>query len=102
LLELPNGVFYGSTQVGGINNRGTLFRFSTAEPLSFSLSLSNKIPSFTISSVAGKTYQLQYKTNLTQAWSNIGSAQLATNSTLKLNDGAVTGQQRFYRVYQLP
>jgi uncharacterized repeat protein (TIGR03803 family) len=103
LLEMPNGVFYGSTQVGGTNNDGTIFRFSTKPALSLSIVISNHIPSFQFSATAGKMYQLQFKTNATQvSWSDLGGPVLATNASLTLTDAPALNQQRFYRVYQLP
>jgi hypothetical protein len=47
-------------------------------------------------------YQVQYKTNISQAaWIDLGPAQAATNSILSVSD-TITNEQRFYRVLLLP
>jgi hypothetical protein len=59
---------------------------------------------FAWSAVTGKTYQVQFKTNLLQTnWSNLGSASVATNGTMTASDFVGAGaSQRFYRVALLP
>jgi trimeric autotransporter adhesin len=59
---------------------------------------------FTWSAVAGRTYQVQYTTNLSQTdWSNLGSATLATNGTMAASDAvAPDSSQRWYRIALLP
>ncbi len=55
----------------------------------------------TWSAVAGKVYQVQYNTALTQTnWNNLGNAITATNSALSASD-VMPGSQRFYRVLLL-
>jgi len=58
---------------------------------------------FAWSAVIGRAYQVQYKTNLSQAdWSNFGSATFATGVAMSASDSAGPGGQRFYRVALLP
>jgi hypothetical protein len=59
---------------------------------------------FTWSAVTGRTYQVQYTTNLSQPdWSDLDSATLATNSTMTASDAiAPDSSQRWYRIAQLP
>jgi uncharacterized repeat protein (TIGR02543 family) len=58
---------------------------------------------FTWSAVPGQTYQVQYTTNVSQTdWISLGSANLATNSTMSASDSTGPDQQRFYRVALLP
>ena len=58
--------------------------------------------SFTWSTMPGRNYQVQYKTDLTQPnWSNFGGTILAINSTMTASD-SLTNAQRFYRVMLLP
>jgi hypothetical protein len=59
---------------------------------------------FTWSAVPGRTYQVQYTTNLSQPdWSDLDSATLATNSTMTASDAiAPDSSQRWYRIAQLP
>jgi len=61
------------------------------------------IITFTWSAVAGRTYQVQYSTNLTQgAWNNLGSAIPATNGIATTSDTIGPDARRFYRVALLP
>ena len=58
---------------------------------------------FDWSVVAGRNYQVQYKTSLTEvSWINLGSPVLATSSTLSVTDTIGRDSQRFYRLVQLP
>jgi hypothetical protein len=58
---------------------------------------------FTWSAMVGRTYQLQFSTNLTRTnWVNLGTAMIATNSTVSASDTLGPDPQRFYRVVLLP
>ena len=58
---------------------------------------------FTWNTLAGLAYQLQYKTNLTQAnWINLGNPGAATGATATTADVAPADPQRFYRLIVLP
>jgi uncharacterized repeat protein (TIGR02543 family) len=59
---------------------------------------------FTWSTVSGRSYQVQYTTNLTQTnWTDLGSPITATNSTTTAVDLILSGPaQRLYRVALLP
>ena len=58
---------------------------------------------FAWSAVTGRTYQVQYTTDLLQTnWSNLGSPTLATNATMSASDSAGPDPQRFYRIALLP
>jgi CotH kinase protein/Lamin Tail Domain/PA14 domain len=58
---------------------------------------------FTISTVSGHSYQVEYKDNLGSAtWLPLGGARLASGASLIVTDTPVTGPQRFYRVLVLP
>jgi hypothetical protein len=55
------------------------------------------------SSVAGRIYQVQYKTNLTQAaWKNLGSSIAASGTTTSTTDSIHPDLCRFYHVALLP
>jgi hypothetical protein len=55
------------------------------------------------SSLTGRTYQVQFRTNLAQSgWSNVGGMVLATNSIATTTDSPGTDRQRFYRVLLEP
>jgi hypothetical protein len=50
-------------------------------------------------SAAGKSYQVQYKTNLTQTgWLNLGSPIVAGGSVTSTSDSIGPDPQRFYRI----
>jgi hypothetical protein len=54
-------------------------------------------------SVAGKKYQVSYRTNIaTGSWSNLGSTVTASGITSSQTDPAATNENRFYRVQVLP
>jgi len=53
--------------------------------------------------LVGYSYQVQYKTNLTQAtWLNLGSPVVATDSTAWFWCSTDSDPRQFYRVFQLP
>jgi hypothetical protein len=59
--------------------------------------------SFTISTISGRTYRVEYKTNLIETgWAPLGNNRLATGSTLTVQDTVAPDPQRFYRVELLP
>jgi uncharacterized repeat protein (TIGR03803 family) len=100
LVQGTDGDFYGTTYDGGAYNKGTVFRLSLPLPPVFK-SITETAGSVTLvwNSVAGRTYQLQYSTNLPQTnWVNLGGAVLATNGVMSATDSIGTDPQRFYRV----
>ena len=57
---------------------------------------------FTISTAAGRSYQVEYKDDLGAAnWQPLGSPRAATGTSLLVNDTPPNGQ-RFYRASLLP
>jgi hypothetical protein len=53
---------------------------------------------FNWGAIVGQTYQVQYKSNLTQtSWFNLGNPVIATNGTMSVSD-SLTNSQRFYRI----
>jgi hypothetical protein len=59
---------------------------------------------FAWSTVPARTYQVEYKTNLTDTtWTSLGGPITATNSTTTTSDSFTAGpEQRWYRVGMLP
>jgi hypothetical protein len=58
---------------------------------------------FAWSAMTGRTYQVLFKTNLSQTnWSNLRSPILATNGTMSASDPTAPDRQRFYRITLLP
>ena len=61
------------------------------------------VVNLTWSAVAGTTYQLQYRTNLSQgAWVNLGPGVSATHGTASASDAVGPAGARFYRLLILP
>jgi hypothetical protein len=57
---------------------------------------------FTIVTLPGLTYQVQYKTSLAQnSWQNYSAPFVATGLTAMVSDDAATGVQRYYRIITL-
>jgi hypothetical protein len=49
--------------------------------------------------VSGDTYQLQFKTNITDsAWHNLGAEIVASSTNTTVTDSTTTNKSRFYRV----
>ena len=98
LVQDATGDLYGTTYSGGTGLRGTVFRLIPGQPtLAAALQPPN---SFRLSWGAwlGKTYQVQYRTNVTQTgWIDFGNTLVATNGTTTVND-ATSSPARFYRV----
>ena len=74
-----------------------------AAPKISSTSQSGGTFSFSWSSIAGRNYQVQYKTNLTQAaWLNLNGPVTASSSTTVTTDSLGPNPRRYYRVAFLP
>jgi streptogramin lyase len=74
-------------------------------PFKLSLQFSGAVHTATISwdAVVGKTYQVQFKNDLTAEWSNLASSMTATNLNLSATDNqAGDNSQRVYRVLVTP
>jgi hypothetical protein len=60
-------------------------------------------PSFTIRTIAGRTYRIEYSDTLTPgSWTQLIPDRFATGSTLVVQDPFNEASQRFYRVRLLP
>jgi subtilase family serine protease len=73
-----------------------------AAPVITSETLSGNILTMVWSSVAGRTYQVQYKTGLGQTNWTLLTTVVAAGSTSSTTDLITSGRQRFYRVLLLP
>lgn len=69
-------------------------------PFQLAIQTSGNLPQTTISfdAVIGRTYQPQFRDDLTAAWQNLGPALTATNLTLTATDNNGIGNARYYRV----
>jgi hypothetical protein len=58
---------------------------------------------FNFTTVAGRTYRVDFKDNLNvPAWTPLGANQVATGTSLSVIDNIGVQAQRFYRIVQLP
>ncbi len=98
LVRGTNGNFYGTTTLGGTYGLGTIFQLSTLDatpPIFQKPVIANGMFSVAATAVTGQSYQLQYKTNLTQLnWINSGGPITASNGVISISD-AVAGSGRF-------
>lgn len=105
LLQGTDGSLYGTTQFGGSDGKGVVFKLSlygSSLVMTSISSVSGKIE-FTWNAVPGQSYQAQYATNLTQTtWTNLGAPVVVTTSVGSQTDHAPVDAERFYRVYLLP
>ena len=101
LTRGTGGNFYGTTILGGTYGKGSIFQLSTLDttpPVFQKPIIANGMFTVGASAVTGQSYQLQYKTNLTQSnWINTGSPVTASNGVISVSD-AVAGSGKFYRV----
>jgi hypothetical protein len=111
LFNLPAGIAVdnaGNVYVADTQNntirKGRILATQVSPPPVFELiAQSNGIVVFTWSAVLGRSYQAQYKTNLSQtSWIDSGGVRVATNITLRASDSIGTDRQRFYRIVLLP
>jgi hypothetical protein len=59
----------------------------------------NGVVTLTLPAIAGKTYRVEYKNNLSDpTWTTLGGNRLATSATLTIDDHIGGQSQRFYRV----
>jgi len=104
LVQGKDGNFYGTTESGGLYNRGTIYRVSVplAPKLETGMQIDGSI-GLRWRSVASQTYRLQFNSDLNSTnWENFGAAITATNGTVSASDNFATNQQRYYRVVLLP
>jgi uncharacterized repeat protein (TIGR03803 family) len=107
LVQGIDGSFYGTTFTGGLYGSGSVFKISVplnppANQISSALvDSSSTNVAFTIPSVAGETYQLQFATDLVAGnWSNVVGVCVSNSIGAALtvtNFGGATGPQGFYR-----
>jgi len=98
LIQDLSGNLCGTTYSGGRGLKGTVFRLAPAPQSIQATSQPGNILRFTWDAWLGKTYWVQFKTDLAQVtWTNLGNSFVATNSPAVVDTSAV-GVRRFYRV----
>jgi hypothetical protein len=74
-----------------------------AGPVIESINVSNDVVTVTWSAIAGLTYKLQFKTNITDTnWSAVPPDVTATGSSVTNTDTLSTEVERYYRVLLVP
>ena len=112
LVQGVDGNFYGTTTYGGTFGAGTVFKLSAylvppaSQLAKITVSQASRTNvAVTITSVAGKGYQLQYRNALNSGnWSNVaGALTTGIGGPITLTDpGGSLPTQRFYRVVITP
>jgi serine protease len=101
LVRGDDGNFYGTTFQGGYGD-GVIFRLSfasTPQPSFQSLTGGGGRVSLTWGAVPGRSYQLQFTTNLSQPnWVPLGAPITATNILMRASDALPQTGQMFYRL----
>ena len=89
--------YTGKAQGLGIDNLS--FSASVPLPVPVNIQISGTNLFLNWSGVAGQTYQLEYKTNLTDpAWTLLGSPVTGSGGTLTLTNNFGASPQRFFRL----
>jgi uncharacterized repeat protein (TIGR03803 family) len=110
LVQGSDGNFYGTTELGGTNSLGTVFKMAASLPSPANqmngVGVAGTNVVITVSSVAGETYQLQYATGLSSGnWSNVPEASVTNSmggSITVTNIGGAVSAGRFYRLVITP
>jgi uncharacterized repeat protein (TIGR03803 family) len=100
LIQGADGQLYGTTQSGGAKAVGTVYSLNVPmAPVFRSVTLSGGTMHLTWSAVAGRAYQLQWISDLTQTnWINLGVASNAVSGTMSGLDVIGTNTARFYQL----
>jgi uncharacterized repeat protein (TIGR03803 family) len=104
LVQGRDGYFYGTTETGGRNGYGTVFRLSSepAAPEFLTIKLAHGVLDLTWRTELGAKYQLQYNSELNSSnWISLGQPQAAAGLTLSASDYITNGLSRFYRAVRL-
>jgi uncharacterized repeat protein (TIGR03803 family) len=106
LIQGKDGNFYGATQGGGAYYFGTVFRLnvpSSDSPRIRTVAKSANTMALTWGALPGRSYQVQFRTDLSQTnWNDLGSPVTATNTLATSSDSNASDSQRFYRVVLQP
>jgi uncharacterized repeat protein (TIGR03803 family) len=105
LVQGSDGNFYGTTQFGGANNLGTVFKlmFPLSSPTNQITAIARSGTNIlvTIPAIAGDTYQLQFSNSMNPTnWVNVPGGLVTNNSAGLLtvtNFGGASQPQGFYR-----
>jgi uncharacterized repeat protein (TIGR03803 family) len=110
MIQGRDGSLYGTTFSGGAYadqfglGYGTIFRLTVPSAAAPNLRMpiqSETGMAISWSALPCRSYQVQYKNSLEDAWNNLGNTVSATNSVASTTD-PVSPSARFYRVFLLP
>lgn len=97
-LVILGSMLYGTTYSGGDQGNGVVFAINLSPSISATSFPGG--PGLTWPAIEGLTYQVQYKTNLTQNnWSNLDSSITATGAMVTVPTPLGSNAQRFFRVF---
>jgi uncharacterized repeat protein (TIGR03803 family) len=106
LVQGSDGYFYGTTEGGGVDGMGTVFRLAVvvaAAPMFQGAVLTGSALMLTWSTAVGGMYQLQNNSDLiANYWTNVSGRMIATGGTLTTTNSITNGPQRFYRLVLVP
>ena len=112
VVQGSDGNFYGTTDGGGTNNEGTVYKLTVSlnppanqiNALEFFSVFDNIGLAALVPSVAGESYQLQYTDSMSPTnWVNTGGSVTSIGGPMPLLDlDGVLPPQRFYRVVITP
>jgi uncharacterized repeat protein (TIGR03803 family) len=99
IVQGPDGNLYGETAGYPSGRGGTIYRLAVPmAPVFQSVQQESDRIAFTLSTVAGQRYQIQYSADLTQTnWTDLGTAFTATNGVTTGFDSGRPDAARFYR-----
>lgn len=100
LIQAGDGNLYGTTEYGGTNHYGSIFRLSVPMPPLLGVpQVRNGHVGLNWTAVAEQSYQLEFSADLTSnSWSAIGPSVVATNGMAFMDDTEHSPQTGFYRV----
>jgi uncharacterized repeat protein (TIGR03803 family) len=105
ITQGKDGSFYGTTEQGGVNGGGTIFKMTVSgadAPWIQSVNTSSGATTLKWLALKGRNYQLQYSSDLSGSWTNVGSSIIATSQVMTASETSSPTDQRFYRIALLP
>jgi uncharacterized repeat protein (TIGR03803 family) len=102
MVQGQDGNLYGTTEHGGGEDKGTVFRL-VIPPTVLPVAQAGNTVLITWSSIAGQSYQVQYNSNLASTnWINVTPQITATTNTTMISDTNTPSQQSYYRIVEFP
>jgi len=102
LVQASDGGLFGTTQFGGDNNFGTIFRLAPAPPIISSISrLKNRTILLSVTAAPNFTYRIDSSDDQIH-WAPLSNVTNASGTVQFLDIGAATVLRRFYRAAWVP